>query len=308
MSSNPIEPRRSALYLPASNARALEKSRSLPADVLIFDLEDAVAPQARAQARENLVAAFAQGGFGNRTLVIRVNEPDSADFALDAQAAMQCAPRAILLPKVSDPTDIGRACLGLLQARPESTHRPALWAMIETPKSVLHLAAIARAGVTAPLPLECLVVGTNDLSKETGVAAHNQRQFLLPWLMHIVLVARCEGLTVLDGVWNDFRDTAGFEAELAQSRAMGFDGKTLIHPTQIDAANTVFAPSAAELEEARAIVAAFARPENAAAGVINLNGRMVERLHRDMALRMLRLADAIHPAGAAGAEAPGAGR
>lgn len=289
-------PLRSALYLPASNPRAIDKARLLPADVIIFDLEDAVAPDAKDAAREHLLAAFAQGGFGSRRLVIRVNHPLTPYFDRDVQVAMACAPHAILVPKISNPVDIGQACLGMVRTAPDASKRPALWAMIETAEALTGLAAIAQAGLAAPVPLQCLVVGTNDIARETGVSMLDQRQYMVPWLMNIVLVARRYGLAVLDGVWNDFRDTTGYEAEVTQSKAMGFDGKTLIHPSQIEAANAVFAPSAAEIGEARAIVEAFEQPEHAGAGVINLGGRMVERLHRDMARRVLSLDEAIRAA------------
>ncbi len=284
-------PRRSALYLPASNARAIEKARSLPADVIIFDLEDAVAPGAKAQARQALVEAFAQAGFGHRETVIRTNEIGSDDYALDLAAIARCGPAAVLLPKVSDPGQVERfaadaASAGLAEGI-------ASWFMIETVAALMNLPAIVAAGRRARPVLDCLVVGTNDIAKETGVSPDNGRACLVPWLMSIVLTAKHQQVAVLDGVWNDFKDMAGFEAETRQGRAMGFDGKTLIHPTQVALANEVFSPSASALADARLIVEAFRDPAYANAGVINLDGRMVERLHLAQAQRLLAIDEAI---------------
>jgi citrate lyase subunit beta/citryl-CoA lyase len=291
MPDSDARPRRSALYLPASNPRAIDKARSLPADVVIFDLEDAVAPGAKEQARENLAQAFGQGGFGGRQLVIRVNHIETPYFEADLDLAARCQPDAILVPKVSDAESLARIA-GRIAAR-GFQRMPALWAMIETTRGLVRLGEIV-APLPAGLPrLTCLVVGTNDIARETRVSMADGRAYMLPWLMAIVLAAREQGLSVLDGVWNDFRDIAGYERELEQSRRMGFDGKTLIHPSQIEGANAAFGPSADEVAEARQIVEAFAQPEHAGAGVINLDGRMVELLHLEMAQRTLQMAGAI---------------
>ncbi|MGB7180676.1 MAG: CoA ester lyase [Burkholderiaceae bacterium] len=284
-------PRRSVLYMPASNIRAIDKARTLPADAVVFDLEDAVAPAAKPQARENLIAAFAQGGFGQRETVIRTNSIGGADFQLDLQTIARCKPDAVLLPKVSSVAQVqtfnqDAAALGLpagLQA----------WFMIETVPGLVDLAAIVRTGVNSQFPLTCLAVGTNDIAKDTGVSTGNQRQYLVPWLMNIVLHAKAAGVVVLDGVWNDFKNTSGFDAEALQSVAMGFDGKTLIHPSQIESANRLFSPDPAQVAQARKIVAAFELPEHAHAGVINLDGEMVERLHLAQAQTLLALAGRI---------------
>lgn len=289
-------PHRSALYMPANNVRAIDKARTLPVDVVIFDLEDAVAPDAKEVARGNLLAAFRQGGFGSRKRVIRVNHTATAFFARDVEVAMACAPDAILVPKVSNAGDVAQASEGIARHRAEGARAPALWAMIETVEALGDLNAIGEAGRRASVPLECLVVGTNDIARETGVSTGAGRPYMVPWLMSIVLVAKRYGLVVLDGVWNDFKDLGGFEEEVRQGKAMGFDGKTLIHPSQVALANTVFAPTAREIEDAQAIVAAFARPEHAGAGVINLDGRMVELLHLEMARRTLDMESAIRAA------------
>jgi citrate lyase subunit beta/citryl-CoA lyase len=296
MSSVTSRPHRSALYMPANNVRAIDKARTLPADVVIFDLEDAVAPDAKESARANLLEAFRQGGFGARKLVIRVNHTTTPYFDRDVEVAVACAPDAILVPKVSNAQDIATSCAAISRHVPAGTRAPALWAMIETAEALTGLTAIAQAGQTASVPLECLVVGTNDIAKETGVSTGAGRMYLLPWLMDIVLAAKRHGLVVLDGVWNDFKDMSGFDDEVRQGKGMGFDGKTLIHPTQIDLTNSVFAPTAREIADAHAVVAAFARPENAGAGVINLEGRMVELLHLEMARRTLSLETAIRAA------------
>lgn len=297
MSIDQSRPNRSALYLPASNARAIEKARQLPADVIIFDLEDAVAPGMKDQARENLLKAFSDGGFGRRRLVIRVNHVDTSFFERDSEVAAACGPDAILVPKVSSGKNMADFAERL--AARGFARQPALWAMIETAEALTKLPEIATAGATTAPRLECLIVGTNDIARETGVSMGYGRAYFIPWLMNIVLTAKVHGLTVLDGVWNDFRDISGYQSEAKQSQLMGFDGKTLIHPSQIDFANEVFAPSAAELDEARSIVEAFARPENVGAGVINLDGKMVELLHLEMARRTLSLHEAIRANAAA---------
>lgn len=288
---NEGRPRRSAMYVPAINQRAIDKSRSLDMDSVIFDLEDAVAPEAKPQARAQLVQAFAAGGFGHRETVIRINAVDTDDFEQDLEAVARCRPDAVLLPKVSRPEDLD-ALAGRLAAHgvPASV---LAWAMVETVDALAGLDAIVTAGRSLRSRLDCLVVGTNDIAKETGVDPGEERRYLIPWLMNVVLAARRHRVCVLDGVWNDFADRDGFDAEARQSVKMGFDGKTLIHPTQVEPANRIFSPSPEALAQARGIAEAFARPENAGKGVIKLDGKMVERLHLEQAQRLLEIHAAI---------------
>ncbi|MBN9446061.1 MAG: CoA ester lyase [Bosea sp.] len=286
-----IRPRRSVLYMPGSNARALEKAREIAADALILDLEDAVAPEAKDLARTQVCDAVKAGGYGRRELVIRTNGLDTPWFDADLAAATEAAPDAILIPKVASPetlVEIGQRLVGLW-AKPETQ----IWAMIETPLAILDCERIARAARDPSTRLACFVLGTNDLAKETRARFVPGRAPMLPWLTTAILAARAHGLDVIDGVYNDLKNEAGFLAECEQGRDLGFDGKTLIHPNQVGAANTVFAPETAELERARAIIAAFEQPENADKGAIQLDGRMVERLHAEMARRVVALAEAI---------------
>lgn len=278
-------PRRSVLYVPATNGKALAKVASLACDAVIVDLEDAVAPDAKELAREAMRAFVRQAGRLRCELVIRVNALSGEWGTEDLLAAVACRPDAILLPKVDGPRDI----LDANDALDEMDADPALalWAMIETPRGLLNLREIVELGRNPSARLACLVAGTNDLAKETGVRPTPDRRFLLPWLAQMVLAARAAGLDALDGVSNDFRDLGAFAAECAQGRDLGFDGKTLIHPAQIDPANAAFSPDAGEIAGARAIVAAFADPANAGKGVISLDGRMVERLHLEQAERLL---------------------
>ncbi|WP_276199905.1 CoA ester lyase [Chelatococcus sp. XZ-Ab1] len=286
-----IRPRRSALYMPGSNARALEKARSLPADVVILDLEDAVAPDAKETARAQVSAAVTAGGFGPREVIVRVNGLDTPWGEEDLAAAIACVPDAILLPKVSTPAVL--ATVGRRLATAGAPHKIRIWAMVETPLAILNIAEIAAAAADQATRLECFVMGTNDLAKETGARLVPGRAPMLPWLATSLAAARAHGLSILDGVYNNLSDADGFAAECAEGRDMGFDGKTLIHPGQIAAANAAFAPEEAEVAHARAIIAAFDAPENAGKGAINLDGRMVERLHAAMARRTVSLAEAI---------------
>ncbi|MBX3531500.1 MAG: CoA ester lyase [Rhizobiaceae bacterium] len=290
MKNAPPRPRRSVLYVPATNAKALAKIAALACDVVIIDLEDAVAPDAREQAREAMRSFVQQAGRPACELVIRVNSLSGEWGTEDLLAAVACRPDAILLPKVNGPRDI----LDANDALDEMDADPALalWAMIETPRGLLNLREIAELGRNPSARLGCLVAGTNDLLKETGIRPTPDRRYLQSWLAQIVLAARAGGLDALDGVSNDFRDLAAFAAECAQGRDLGFDGKTLIHPAQIEPANAAFSPGEAEIAEAQAIVAAFADPANAEKGVIALGGRMVERLHLAQAERLLAKAGA----------------
>jgi citrate lyase subunit beta/citryl-CoA lyase len=286
-----FRPRRSVLYMPASNARALERAKTLAADALILDLEDAVAPDAKGVARDLAVAAVRGGGYGSREVVIRINSLSTEWGTADLDAAIHAAPNAILVPKVSSATtmlDIGQR----LAARNASSGIR-LWAMIETPAAILAIERIAMVARDPVARLSCFVMGTNDLAKETRARMVPGRAPMLPWLMQALAAARAEKLDIIDGVFNAISDMEGFTTECRQGQELGFDGKTLIHPSQIEIANQAFAPSAMEVADARAIIDAFALPENASKGAITLNGRMVERLHADMAARIVALAEAI---------------
>ena len=285
-------PRRSVLYVPGSNQRALEKARELPADVLILDLEDAVAPEAKDAARERVAALVAGGAYRPREVVVRINHAWSAWGAADIEAVALCGADALLVPKVETAEDIftvGRALSGL-----GAPAELAIWAMMETARAVVAAAEIAAAvDDEAGRRLAALVVGTNDLARETRVAPAGDRRFLLPWLMGFVAAARANGLAILDGVHADLDDLDGFAAECAAGRAMGMDGKTLVHPGQIAPANAAFAPTPDEIAWAERVLAAFAAPAAAGQGAIRLDGRLVERLHLDIARRTLALAAAI---------------
>src|SRR5215207_4876546 len=286
-----IRPRRSVLYMPGANARALEKARTLPADGIIIDLEDAVAPDAKEAARAQVVAAVRQGGYGHREVAIRVNAPDTPWGEADLAAACEAAPDAILVPKISDSSTL--ASIGHRLRRLGAPAKMRVWAMIETPLAILRCEEIARATRDVDTRLACFVMGTNDLAKETRARQVPGRAPMLPWLATAVAAARAHDLDILDGVYNGLQDEAGFRAECEQGRDFGFDGKTLIHPNQVGPANEVFAPAPEEIDEARAIIAAFARPENRGKGVISLEGRMVERMHAHIAERTVALAEAI---------------
>jgi citrate lyase subunit beta/citryl-CoA lyase len=287
--------RRSVLYVPATNEKALAKLPSLDCDVAIVDLEDSVAPERKNEARERMRSFFSQGEGGGKMTVIRINALSGEWGAEDLLAARACRPDAILLPKVDTPRDVLDANDALDEMDAASSLE--LWAMVETPKAMLNLGAIAELGRDPSARLACFVAGTNDLVKETGVLATADRRYLMPWLMQMVLAARAGGLDVLDGVSNDFRDAEAFARECGEARAMGFDGKTLIHPAQIGPANAVFSPSEAEIAEAEEIADAFAKPENAGRGAISVNGRMVERLHLEQAGRVLARAAAMKERG-----------
>ena len=286
MQTRPPRRRRSVLYVPAVNDKALAKISSLDCDCVVVDLEDSVAPERKQEARERLKAFFAaRGGQDGKEMVIRVNALSGEWGADDLLAARQCRPHAILLSKVETARDVLEANDTLDEADARAGLQ--LWAMIETPRAMLNIGAIAALGRDRSARLSCLVAGTNDLVKETGIRATPDRRWLLPWLLQIVLAARAGGLDALDGVGNDFSDLEAFAAECAQGRDMGFDGKTLIHPAQIGPANEAFSPSQAEIDGALALRAAFALPENEGRGVISVGGRMVERLHLDQAEQLL---------------------
>lgn len=289
--TEPIRPRRSALYMPASNQRAIDKARTLPVDVVILDLEDAVAPEMKGEARRNAVAAIAAGGFGRRELVIRVNAPASPWFEADMAAACASGADVLLIPKVGSPQTLAMASRLMVDLGAAPAMR--LWAMIETPLAILHIAAIAATRHEPGSRLAGFVVGANDLARETGARITPGRPALMPWIAMVLAAARAHGLIALDGVFNDFRDLAGLAVEAEQGRDLGFDGKTLSHPDQVETVNRIFSPSESELDKARRIIEAFARPENAGKGVIAVDGSMVERLHAEMAERMLAIDAAI---------------
>ncbi len=283
-----VRPRRSVLYMPGSNTRALEKARSLAADALILDLEDAVAPSAKQDARGFVCDAVKTGGYGRRELIIRINSLTSEWGMDDLAAAIEAGPDAILVPKVSTPFDIATVDKAMADA-PETV---SIWAMMETPLAMLNAREIASAS-TEHSRFECMVMGTNDLAKETGAGLGGDRVAMLPWLMTCVAAARAYGLAIVDGVYNDFRNEAGCATECGQGRLIGMDGKTLIHPGQIAPANAAFAPSPEQVAAANDIIAAFALPENAGLGAINLNGRMVELLHCEIAKKTVAMSEAI---------------
>ena len=284
-------PRRSVLYMPASNARALEKARSLSADALIFDLEDAVAPDAKVLAREQACAAAREDGYGGREIVIRVNALETPWGAEDLIAACAAEPDAILVPKVVHSGDIISAAKILQSVH--AAEKVRLWAMMETPMAILNARTIAATAVHAENRLCCLVMGTNDLLKESRARALHDRFAVVPWLAMTIVAARAYRLDIIDGVYNDFKDEMGLREECEHGRTLGMDGKTLIHPSQVGPCNEIFSPTEEEVDWARKIIAAFARAENAKKGVIVVDGRMVERLHLSMALRTAAIAEQI---------------
>ena len=282
--ADPLRPRRSALYLPASNTRAIEKARGLACDVVILDLEDAVGPDEKPQARAQAVAAAQAGGFGGRELVIRVNALDTPWGRDDLAAVAGAGVQGVLVPKVSGPQD--------LAAYAEALGGGArLWAMIETCAAVGGLFELAALGVGSRLSL--WIMGTNDLAKEMHARLTPDRAAFVPLLVQAVCAARAHGLAIMDGVCNEFRDLAVFRAEAEQGLALGFDGKSLIHPDQIGPCNEIYSPGDEELAHARAIIAAFALPENAGKGAIRVEGKMAELLHLDQARRLVAIADRI---------------
>jgi citrate lyase subunit beta / citryl-CoA lyase len=285
-----VRPRRSVLYMPGSNPRALEKARELPADVLILDLEDAVAPEAKRQAREAVVKAI-QTGFGDREVLVRINGLDTRWWVEDIDAAASARPDAVLVPKVSSPRQLQDLAARLVDMGTDPHVR--VWAMMETPLAMLNVRDIAAAALDSETRLAGFVMGTNDLAKDTRARLVPGRAPMLPWLMNCLAAARAYGLDILDGVYNDIGNAAGFAAECRQARDLGFDGKTLIHPRQIEPCNEAFSPSPEEVEVARKIIAAFDLSENENKGVLQIDGRMVERLHAEMARRTVAIADAI---------------
>jgi len=286
-----VRPRRSVLYMPGSNARALEKARELPADGLILDLEDAVAPEAKATAREAIVKALKGGGYGDREVLVRINGLDTRWWVDDIAAAASAEPDALLVPKVSSPRQLQDLAARLVDMGTHPSVR--VWAMMETPLAMLNVGEIAHAALDSETRLAGFVMGTNDLAKDTRARIVPGRAPMLPWLMSCIAAARAYGLDILDGVYNDLGNADGFVAECKQARDLGFDGKTLIHPRQIEPCNEAFSPSPEEVAMARKMIAAFEEPGNENKGVIQIDGRMVERLHAEMARQTVAIADAI---------------
>lgn len=286
-----MQPRRSVLYMPGSNARALEKARSLPADSLILDLEDAVAPEQKAAARSQVLAALAAGGYGHRECVVRINGLDSEWGQADLEQLAGSPARALCLPKVETPEQIRQAAEALDAAGTDQQ----LWIMLETPRGVLAAETLCAASPRVAV----VVLGTSDLAKELRLPPSPDRIGLLASLGHCVLAARAHGLDIIDGVHLDLQDSDGLEASCRQGRELGFDGKSLIHPGQIAAANAAFSPAADELERALAIETAWQQARARGEAVVVVAGRLVENLHVAEARRLLALAEAIRQRGAA---------
>ena len=289
MTETAHRPRRSALYMPGANTRALEKAKMLPADMLLLDLEDAVAPEAKAEAREAVTSAVKAGGYGAREVVIRINGLDTEWGLDDLKAAVESGPDGILAPKVIDGGDIDR--LDDAMSRAGAPDEMGLWVMIEMPKAILNIQEIAEA--VGRTRLAGFVMGTNDLAKELRAKPTPDRIAFQASLGLAVAAARAYDLVALDGVFNAISDESGLVAECEQGRAMGFDGKTLIHPSQLEPCNRVFSPDPQDVEQARDVIEAFAAPENAGKGVIKVNGKMTELLHLEEARRLVAVQAAI---------------
>lgn len=287
MTNLDLRPRRSVLYMPAANERALEKAKALPADALIFDLEDAVAPDAKNEARERACAMFSAGGYGNREIAIRANGIGTPWHDDDLAAIAKVGPDALLVPKVNSAAEVHELDAAL--ERNGAPDRTKLWAMLETPVALLHAEEICAASER----LTVLVMGTNDLAKELHAQRVADRGPLLGGLHLALLAARAADKVIIDGVYNDIKDEAGFTAECRQGRHMGFDGKTLIHPGQVAPCNEAFSPEASEIEMAERIIAAFDEAEREGRGVVTVDGRMIENLHVDEARRVLAIKEAI---------------
>lgn len=297
MSVRPIRPRRSVLYVPADNQRAMQKSLQLKSDVIIYDLEDAILPAHKKRAREDLRIFFEQNFPKNgdwvtqKEILVRINGLDTDWGQEDLMAVRAMMPSGLCLPKVSDLDDVSNVSDALSEMDTPNDLR--IWAMIETARGVLNAANIAKYARTPGTRLDCFMTGTNDLVKETKVSPLAGRPFISNWLSQVVLAARAYDLDVIDGVYNDFRDPEGLLRHCQDGKAMGFDGKSLIHPAQIEAANQIFGIDDDDLADAKAIIAEFSKAENADFGVIQLDGKMVERLHLDMAEKLVAKADLI---------------
>ena len=287
MAKADLRPRRSVLYMPAANERALEKAKDIAADALIFDLEDAVAPDAKAEARERACAMFAAGGYGNREITIRANGIGTPWHDDDIAAIAAVGPDAVVVPKVNSVKDV--LAIEASLERHGAPDRTRIWAMLETPVAMLHAGDICAASER----LNVLVMGTNDLAKELHAQRVPDRQPLMGGLYLSLLAARATDKVILDGVFNDIKDEAGLLSECRQGRQMGFDGKTLIHPSQVGPCNEAFSPEAGEVELAGRIIAAFEEAEREGRGVVTVDGRMIENLHVDEARRVLAIQAAI---------------
>ncbi len=287
-----IKPRRSVLYMPATNARAIEKARTLPIDAVALDLEDSIAPEKKDEARTAARSVVAAGGFGRREVVIRTNGLGTPWFKADFEAAAATAPDAILVPKIEQAEDIRR--IGERFVALKAAPKTRLWIMMETPLAVLNAASIAAASKHFPDGrLTTFVLGNNDIQRVTRSLDHPERLPLMFALQSLVMAARAYGLSMLDGVYNNFKDLEGLRRECEQGRMLGMDGKTLIHPSQVEIANAAYGPPDAEIARARRIIAAFQTPEAAGKGAISLDGEMIELLHLDIAKRTVEIADAI---------------
>lgn len=289
MTAQNFSPKRSLLYMPASNPKLLEKAKSLDVDIIGFDLEDAVAPEAKPQAREGIIAALNAGGYGNREIIVRTNAIDTEYFEDDIKAVVASGAKAILIPKISYKADLIK--VDEIVKSHNGGKSLEIWAMIETAMAIVNIADICSSALI--IPFRGVVMGTNDLAKETGAVLDAERMPFLFALSATLNAARAYGIAAIDGVHNDIADIAGLEYQAIQAKKIGYDGKSIIHPSQIDIVNQVFSPSEGEIAEASAIVDAFNLPENAGKGAIKVNGKMAEFLHRDMALKTLAIAKRI---------------
>jgi len=287
MLNDDLRPRRSVLYMPGANERALDKAKTLPADALILDLEDAVAPDAKVEARARVCAAAASDAYGRKEITIRANGLDTPWHADDVRAIAEAGPAGIVVPKINSAVDVAAVETALEAAG--APDRTRIWAMLETPIAMLHAEEIAMSSER----LAVLVMGTNDLAKELQAEHVPGRQPLLFGLSQCLMAARMAGKVILDGVYNDIKDEAGFATECVQGRQFGFDGKTLIHPSQVDPCNDTFAPSELELTRARGLILAFEEAQAEGKGVATYEGRMIENMHVDNARRAIAMAEAI---------------
>lgn len=288
-SQSAMRPRRSCLYMPGANERALEKAKTIPADTLLLDLEDAVAPDAKVEARDRVCAAVKAGGYGQREIIVRINGLDTRWGFDDLNATVAAGPNGILAPKVSSASEVQALNDALSKANAPSDF--ALWIMIETPLSILNLKEIAACAQTTRL--NTFVMGTNDLAKDMRAIMTPDRLAFQTQLTLAVTAARAFGITAIDGVYNDIKNETGFQAECEQGRVLGFDGKTLIHPAQVDICNNVFSPSDLDIAQAKDVVKAFADPDNFGKGVLKVNGKMTELLHLAEAERLIAMDNTI---------------
>jgi citrate lyase subunit beta / citryl-CoA lyase len=286
----PSRPRRTVLYVPGSNARALAKAENLPVDCVILDLEDSVIPEAKAEARVQALGALSSGRFGTKETVVRINAVTTEWWLDDVTAAVRAKPDALLIPKVSSIGDLQIVAQRLVDVSADQSIR--VWAMMETPLAMLYAREIAAAAKDAETRLTCFVMGTNDLARETRTKILPRRNAMRLWLMTCIAAARAYGLGILDGVFTDIGDSDGFARECAEARDIGFDGKTVIHPSQIDTCNAAFSLTAEDVAQAHEIIATFQKPENADKAIIMVRGRMVDRLQAEFARRTLALAEA----------------